>query len=150
MAALDKISKHNIVDKNKEEKVGEEYRDKFNIKCTTLEQRVESLSGGNQQKVVLAKWIFTSPNVLILDEPTRGVDVGAKYEIYSIINRLVEDGAGAIFISSDLTEIIGVCDRVYVMHEGRIIAEMDVREATQESIMHCIVNSMDKKVKTNE
>ena len=88
----------------------------------------------------MAKWIFTEPEILLLDEPTRGVDVGAKYEIYSIINRLVEGGAGALFISSDLTEILGMCDRVYIMNEGRITGELDAAEATQAKIMQNIVS----------
>ena len=96
--------------------------------------------------MVLAKWIFTQPDVLILDEPTRGVDVGAKYEIYKIINKLVEDGACAVFISSDLTEILGMCDRIYVMNEGKIVGELPVENATQENIMHCIVGQSNMEV----
>jgi ABC-type sugar transport system ATPase subunit len=95
-----------------------------------------NLSGGNQQKVVLGKWLMTHPKVLILDEPTRGIDVGAKVEIYNIINDLVEQGVGVIVISSELNEILGICDRILVMHEGKFTGELAVKEATQEKIMH--------------
>ena len=97
------------------------------------------LSGGNQQKVVLSKWLFSDPDVLILDEPTRGIDVGAKYEIYSIINRLAAEGKAIIVISSELPEVLGISDRIYVMAAGRIAAEMPASEATQESIMKAIM-----------
>ena len=99
-----------------------------------MEQNVGNLSGGNQQKVLLAKWMFADPEVLILDEPTRGIDVGAKYEIYCIINQLVAEGKSVIMISSELPEILGMCDRIYVMNEGKIVGEMDAAQATQESI----------------
>ena len=98
-----------------------------------------NLSGGNQQKVVLSKWLFSNPEVLILDEPTRGIDVGAKYEIYTIVNQLASEGKGIILISSELPEILGVCDRIYVMNEGRIVGEMPRAEATQERIMQTIM-----------
>jgi putative multiple sugar transport system ATP-binding protein len=102
---------------------------------------VGSLSGGNQQKVLLAKWMFADPNVLILDEPTRGIDVGAKYEIYTIINRLVAEGKSVLLISSELPEVLGMCDRIYVMNEGKIVAEMPKEEASQQSIMTAILTS---------
>jgi putative multiple sugar transport system ATP-binding protein len=102
-------------------------------------QKTVNLSGGNQQKVVLSKWLFANPEILILDEPTRGIDVGAKYEIYTIINRLVSEGKGIIVISSELPEILGMCDRIYVMNEGRIVGEMPTAEATPEKIMKCIM-----------
>ena len=102
------------------------------------------LSGGNQQKVVLSKWIFTKPQILILDEPTRGIDVGAKYEIYLIINKLVSEGKSVIFISSELPEIISMSDRIFVMNNGRIAGELKKGEATQESIMKCIMESQSK------
>lgn len=111
----------------------------MDVVSTSIEQHVGNLSGGNQQKILLGKWVFTDPDVLFLDEPTRGVDVGAKYEIYSIINGLAEQGKAVIIISSELPEILGMCDRVYVMNEGRFIGELSRAEATQESIMSLIV-----------
>ena len=128
-----------VVDENQDVVVAEDYSKRLNIRSTGIDQRVESLSGGNQQKVVLAKWIFTHPDVLILDEPTRGIDVGAKYEIYCIMNQLAQEGKSVLFISSDLSEILGMSDRIYVMNEGTICAEMDGKTATQESVMQCIV-----------
>ena len=128
-----------VVDENQDVVVAEDYSKRLNIRSTGIDQRVESLSGGNQQKVVLAKWIFTHPDVLILDEPTRGIDVGAKYEIYCIMNQLAQEGKSVLFISSDLSEILGKSDRIYVMNEGTICAEMDGKTATQESVMQCIV-----------
>ena len=107
-----------VVDENQDVVVAEDYSKRLNIRSTGIDQRVESLSGGNQQKVVLAKWIFTHPDVLILDEPTRGIDVGAKYEIYCIMNQLAQEGKSVLFISSDLSEILGMSDRIYVMNEG--------------------------------
>lgn len=141
IAKLNKISKNNIVDDNKEIKVAEDYRKKLNIKCSSILQKTGNLSGGNQQKVVLSKWIFTDPDVLILDEPTRGIDVGAKYEIYTIINKLAEEGKAIILISSELPEILGMCDRIYVMNEGRIVGELNREDASQETIMKCIMQS---------
>lgn len=138
-AGLQKISKGMIVDNEEDILVAKEYCEKLGIKSSGIYQKVENLSGGNQQKVVLAKWVFTQPDVLLLDEPTRGVDVGAKYEIYSIINSLAEEGKSALFISSDLAEILGMCDRIYIMNEGRLVGEMSVEDATQEQIMQCIV-----------
>ena len=141
LANLNKISVKQFVDDHKEIKVAEEYRKKLNIKSSSIFQNTGNLSGGNQQKVVLSKWIFTDPEVLILDEPTRGIDVGAKYEIYSIINKLADDGKSIIFISSELPEILGICDRVYVMNEGKIVGELSREDASQESIMKCIMKS---------
>ncbi|MDP4089162.1 MAG: sugar ABC transporter ATP-binding protein [Bacillota bacterium] len=135
------ISKNQVINGNKEVQVAEEYRRKLNIKSSGILQKAGNLSGGNQQKVVLSKWIFASPDVLILDEPTRGIDVGAKYEIYKIINSLADEGKSIIFISSELPEILGICDRIYVMNEGRIVGELDREEASQESIMKCIMQS---------
>lgn len=111
------------------------------IKCSSIEQTVGNLSGGNQQKVVLSKWIFSEPDILILDEPTRGIDVGAKYEIYTLINDLVEQGKSLIVISSEMPEVIGLSDRIYVMNEGKIVGELSKTNATQENIMKCIINS---------
>ena len=93
------------------------------------------------QKVLLGKWLFAEPDILILDEPTRGIDVGAKYEIYCIINRMVAEGKSVIMISSEMPEILGMCDRIYVMNEGKFIAEMNGKDATQEKIMTEIINS---------
>jgi putative multiple sugar transport system ATP-binding protein len=107
-------------------------------------QNVGNLSGGNQQKVLLGKWMFADPDIMILDEPTRGIDVGAKYEIYLIINRLVAEGKSVILISSDLTEILGMSDRIFVMHEGRMIAQLPREEANQEVIMSCIMRENNK------
>jgi putative multiple sugar transport system ATP-binding protein len=139
LANLKKISRRNFVDDYKEIQVAEDYRKKLNIKSSSILQNTGNLSGGNQQKVVLSKWIFTDPEILILDEPTRGIDVGAKYEIYTIINKLADEGKSIMFISSELPEILGVCDRVYVMNEGRIVGELSKEEASQESIMKCIM-----------
>ena len=110
-------------------------------KCPTVEQNVGNLSGGNQQKVLLAKWMFAEPDILILDEPTRGIDVGAKYEIYCIINDLVAAGKSVIMISSELPEVLGMSDRIYIMNEGRFVGEVSGKEATSELIMSKIVKS---------
>ena len=119
LANLKAVSSHGVLDADKEYAVAEEYRDKLKTKCPTVEQNVGNLSGGNQQKVLLAKWMFTEPDVLILDEPTRGIDVGAKYEIYCIINDLVAAGKSVIMISSELPEVLGMSDRIYIMNEGK-------------------------------
>ena len=141
LANLDSISPHKIIDKDKEYQVAEEYRGKLKTKCPTVEQNVGNLSGGNQQKVLLAKWMFADPDVLILDEPTRGIDVGAKYEIYCIINDLVAAGKSVIMISSELPEVLGMSDRIYIMNEGKIAGELSGEEASQEKIMSIIVSS---------
>lgn len=141
LSKLYKISKSQIIDENKEFQVAEEYRKKLNIKSSSVLQKTGNLSGGNQQKVVLSKSIFTDPDVLILDEPTRGIDVGAKYEIYTIINKLAEQDKAIILISSELPEILGMCDRIYVMSDGKIVGELDKNSASQESIMKCIMQS---------
>lgn len=141
LANLEKISKRQVVNDNKELIVADEYRGKLNIKSSSIHQKTGNLSGGNQQKVVLSKWIFSEPDILILDEPTRGIDVGAKYEIYTIIQQLANEGKSIIVISSELPEILGICDRVYVMNEGKIVGEMAHQDATQESIMACILQS---------
>lgn len=140
MAALRKFfSKNGVVNGNDEIVSAEEYKKRINIKANSIEQVVGSLSGGNQQKVVLAKWMLTQPDVLILDEPTRGIDVGAKYEIYCVINDLAKAGKAVIVISSEMQEIIGTCDRVYVINEGAIAGELSKEEVTQEKIMQCIM-----------
>ncbi|MDD3919972.1 MAG: sugar ABC transporter ATP-binding protein [Eubacteriales bacterium] len=141
MANMKAISKHGIIDADLEYKYADEYKNKLNTKCTSVEQFVGNLSGGNQQKVLLTKWMFAEPDILILDEPTRGIDVGAKYEIYCIINELVAAGKSVIMISSELPEILGMSDRIYVMNEGRMVAELDAKEATQETIMGHILSS---------
>ena len=122
LAKMDKISRNKVLDKDLEIQVANEYREKLHTKCASIEQPVGNLSGGNQQKVLLAKWMFADPEVLILDEPTRGIDVGAKYEIYCIINQLVAEGKSVVMISSELPEVLGMCDRIYVMNEGGINA----------------------------
>lgn len=140
LANLREIAKRGVVNGNDEVKVGNEYKGSLNIKTPTIEQKVSNLSGGNQQKVSLGKWLFVKPEVLILDEPTRGIDVGAKYEIYTIMNRLVEQGMSIIMISSELPEILGMSDRIYIVSGGRINGEMLVEEATQEKIMQKATN----------
>lgn len=136
-----KLSRGILIDDNMEIRAAEDCRRKFNIKCSSIFQKTGNLSGGNQQKVVLSRWIFAEPEVLILDEPTRGIDVGAKYEIYIIMNKLADEGKSIIFISSEMPEILGICDRVYVMNEGRIVGELNRSEASAESIMKCIMQS---------
>lgn len=144
LANLEGVSHNTVVDTDKEYAVSDDYRQKLHTKCTGVEQTIGNLSGGNQQKVLLAKWMFTNPDVLILDEPTRGIDVGAKYEIYCIINQLVAEGKSVIMISSELPEILGMSDRIYVMNNGRIVGEFGKEEASQESIMACILKSAAK------
>lgn len=144
LAKMDKVSSHNVIDKDKEILVANEYKEKLNTKCPSVMQNVENLSGGNQQKVLLGKWMFADPDIMILDEPTRGIDVGAKYEIYLIINRLVAEGKSVVLISSELTEILGMSDRIFVMHEGCMIAELPKEEANQEVIMSCIMRENSK------
>lgn len=139
LAKMDKVSRFGVIDKNKEYEVAEDYREKLRTKTPTVEQNVGNLSGGNQQKVLLGKWMFTEPDIMILDEPTRGIDVGAKYEIYSIINSLAEEGKSIIMISSELPEILGMCDRIYIMNQGKFVGELDRAEATQEKIMTLIL-----------
>jgi putative multiple sugar transport system ATP-binding protein len=135
LANLEALSKCGIINENEEVKVANEYKQSINIKAPSIEQKVGNLSGGNQQKVSLCKCLFILPNILILDEPTRGIDVGAKYEIYTIMNNLVKQGMSIIMISSDLLEVIGMSDRIYVMAEGRITGEIKAEEATEEKIM---------------
>ena len=141
LANLDALSSGSFIDKDKEYLVAEEYVQKLKTKTPSVEQLVGNLSGGNQQKVLLAKWMFADPDVLILDEPTRGIDVGAKYEIYCIINDLAKAGKSVIMISSELPEVIGMSDRIYIMNQAKIVGEMKASDATQENIMACIVKS---------
>ena len=135
IANLISISNKGVVNKNEEVLVGEKYRKTLNIKTPSIEQQLEYLSGGNQQKVALGKWLFTNPDILIMDEPTRGIDVGAKFEIYTLINELVEKGMSIIMISSELPELLAMCDRFYVVAEGVVTGELSKSEASQENIM---------------
>lgn len=144
LANLSGVSNRGKIDADKEHNVALEKRESLNIKCPTVEQNVGNLSGGNQQKTLLAKWMFADPDILILDEPTRGIDVGAKYEIYCIINRLVAEGRSVILISSELQEVIGMCDRIYIMENGKIVGEVEGAEATQENIMAHILKTSNK------
>ena len=139
LANLKGVSKGSFIDQDKEYEVAVEYVRKLKTKTPSVEQLVGNLSGGNQQKVLLAKWMFANPDVLILDEPTRGIDVGAKYEIYCIINDLAKAGKSVVMISSELPEVIGMSDRIYIMNQAKIVGEMKASEATQENIMACIV-----------
>lgn len=139
-ALKDFITATGRISKFTESRKVEFYIDKLNIRTPSLYEKVINLSGGNQQKLLLARWMMTNPKVLILDEPTRGVDVGAKVEIYNIINQLKRSGIGVIIISSELPEILGICDRIIVMHDGKITGEFTHEEATQEKIMKCAVN----------
>jgi putative multiple sugar transport system ATP-binding protein len=141
LANLEGVAKNLIIDDIRELAVANDYRGKMRIRSPNVFQAAVNLSGGNQQKVVLSKWLFSNPEILILDEPTRGIDVGAKYEIYTIINSLADAGKGVLMISSEMPELLGMCDRIYVMNEGALIAELDVAEASQEKIMHAIVKS---------
>ncbi len=141
LANMKGVSNKGVIDMDKEYQIAVEYKDKLKTKTPSVEQNVGNLSGGNQQKVLLAKWMFTDPEVLILDEPTRGIDVGAKYEIYCIINDLVKAGKSVVMISSELPEVIGMSDRIYIMNEGKFVGEMKSEDATQENIMACILKS---------
>ncbi|MFI6926409.1 multiple monosaccharide ABC transporter ATP-binding protein [Nonomuraea spiralis] len=142
-AGLKGLSRRGWVNENEEYKVAEEFHRSMNIKAPSVNSVVGKLSGGNQQKVVLSKWILTQPDVLILDEPTRGIDVGAKYEIYTIINRLADQGKAVLVISSELPELLGLCDRIYTLSEGRITGEVPRQEATQESLMHLMTKGQE-------
>lgn len=144
LANLDGVSSGTVIDDRMEAKVASDYRQKLRIRSHSIYQEAVNLSGGNQQKVVLSKWLFTNPEILILDEPTRGIDVGAKFEIYTIINQLAAEGKGILMISSEMPELLGTCDRIYVMNEGRIVAELTKEEASQESIMRAIMRSGEK------
>ncbi|MFG2077522.1 multiple monosaccharide ABC transporter ATP-binding protein [Nonomuraea maritima] len=142
-AGLKGLAKRGWVNENQEFRVAEQFHQSMNIKAPSVDSIVGKLSGGNQQKVVLSKWILTEPDVLILDEPTRGIDVGAKYEIYTIINRLADEGKAVLVISSELPELLGLCDRIYTLSEGRITGEVPRREATQESLMHLMTKGQE-------
>ncbi|MDR6953473.1 putative multiple sugar transport system ATP-binding protein [Ancylobacter sp. 3268] len=139
LANLAAVASSNVIDDVQELRVAADYRGRMRIRSHSVYQEAGKLSGGNQQKVVLSKWLFTDPKVLILDEPTRGIDVGAKYEIYCIINELADAGKGVIVISSEMPELIGICDRICVMNEGTFVGEFPGAEATQEKIMRAIM-----------
>jgi putative multiple sugar transport system ATP-binding protein len=140
LANMPAISNGVVIDEPKELVAAGKYQVKLNIKCSNILQKTVNLSGGNQQKVVLSKWLFAEPEILLLDEPTRGIDVGAKYEIYTLINRMADEGKAVVVISSELPEILGICDRIYVMNAGKIVGELAGSEASQESIMKCIMS----------
>jgi putative multiple sugar transport system ATP-binding protein len=144
LAHLRGVSPKGVIDSIREMKVANSYRDQMSIRCHNVYQETGTLSGGNQQKVVLSKWLFTGPDVLILDEPTRGIDVGAKYDIYTIINSLADSGKGVVVISSEMPELIGICDRIVVMHEGAFVGEVAGEGATQENIMRAIMRNKGK------
>ncbi len=139
LPSLEKLSKGGVVNQNEEVRVAEEYLKKMEIRSPNISQLLGNLSGGNQQKVLLARWIYANPDLLILDEPTRGIDVGAKYEIYKVINALAAEGKCVLFISSELPEVLGISDRIYVMNEGTMVGEFLKEDATQEKIMKAIV-----------
>ena len=141
LANLDGVSSATVIDRGREFSVAREYRSRLRIRCTSVFQPTVNLSGGNQQKVVLAKWLFAAPEVLILDEPTRGIDVGAKFEIYTLMVELAAAGKCVVMISSEMPELLGMCDRIYVMNEGRMVGEFDRAKASQEKIMRSIVNA---------
>ena len=141
LSALGKVSRRGRVDEHRETRVAEGFRTSMNIKTPSVFTEVGKLSGGNQQKVVLSKWIFSGPEVLILDEPTRGIDIGAKAEIYTVIADLAAQGKAVLVISSELPELLGLCDRIYTMAEGRLTGELDRADATQESLMRLMTVS---------
>ncbi|MGA2290383.1 multiple monosaccharide ABC transporter ATP-binding protein [Bradyrhizobium sp.] len=143
LANLDAVASNWIIDDVRELRVASDFRSRMRIRCHDVYQEAGKLSGGNQQKVMLSKWLFTDPQVLIMDEPTRGIDVGAKYEIYCIINELADAGKSVIVISSELPELLGICDRICVMHEGAFVGEFAKSEATQEKIMRAIMRKGD-------
>jgi putative multiple sugar transport system ATP-binding protein len=138
---LEGVSKFSVIDDLKELRVANEYRTRTNIRSSNVYQKTGNLSGGNQQKVVLSKWLFANPELLILDEPTRGIDVGAKFEIYTIIGKLAAEGKGILVMSSEMPELLGICDRIYVMNEGKLVSEMLAKDASQEKIMRAILRA---------
>jgi putative multiple sugar transport system ATP-binding protein len=140
LANLAGIALRGVLNTAQETTVAENYRKAMAIRTPSVHQKVVNLSGGNQQKVVLSKWLFTDPQVLILDEPTRGIDVGAKFEIYGLMNRMADEGRGVVMISSEMPELLGMCDRIYVMNEGAFVGELARAEASQERIMSLIVS----------
>lgn len=141
LSRLGFVSSHGVLNADKEHEKAEEYRQKLNIKTPSVEQMVNNLSGGNQQKVLVAKWMYAEPEIMMLDEPTRGIDVGAKYEIYCIINNMAAEGKSILMVSSELPELLGMCDRIYVMCEGKLVGELLAAEANQENIMQMIMEA---------
>jgi ribose transport system ATP-binding protein len=140
LANLGRLSRWGFVDRRRERRACRQYVEALRIKVPHLEERARNLSGGNQQKVVLAKWLEANGEVLLFDEPTRGIDVGAKYEIYQLINDLAARGKAVLLISSELPEVLGMADRILVMHDGRTTGEIaDARRATQEQVMRLAV-----------
>ena len=135
IAVLERISKYFTVDQKEERKLAEDYKESINIKTPNLKQKIKNLSGGNQQKVIIAKWLATKPTLVIFDEPTRGIDVGAKSEIYALVNSLVESGKAVLMISSEMEEVMGMSDRILVLHQGKISGELQRKDFTQEKIM---------------
>ena len=148
LANLKKVSNKGVINPNEEIVQTDFYRKRLAVRCRGLEQTVQTLSGGNQQKVVLSKWLMAEPDILLLDEPTRGIDVGAKYEIYTIINKLVSEGKGVLMISSEMPELLGMCDRIYVVNSGEIAGVLDRNEASQESIMKIIMTHQKEMVRS--
>jgi putative multiple sugar transport system ATP-binding protein len=143
LASLSGLARRGVVDEHAERRVAEGYLRSMNIKAPNVHEQVQRLSGGNQQKVVLSKWIHADPEVLILDEPTRGIDVGAKYEIYTVIDKLAAQGKAVVFISSELPELLGMCDRIYTMAAGRLTGEVSREDATQEVLMRHMTETLD-------
>lgn len=141
LSNLSQVGNGRTINQKLEIRSAEQLRDEFHIKAPNLLAAVGDLSGGNQQKVNLAKWVFAQPSVLMLDEPTRGIDIGAKYEVYTIINRLAAQGKYVLVVSSEMAELLGICDRIYVLNEGRVVGELSGKDATQEAIMSCIIQS---------
>jgi ribose transport system ATP-binding protein len=135
-SSFDRVSSSRFIIPKKMKKVAEKYRKMLNIVCPDIEKKIKELSGGNQQKVVLARWLATDCEIILFDEPTRGIDVGAKQEIYELINQLAESGKGIVLISSEMPELLGMSDRIIVMHEGLVAGELDKAEANQERILH--------------
>jgi len=143
-AKLKKIARNGVIDPYAENDIADDYRKRLRIKTPSVDVGVSKLSGGNQQKVVLAKWMFTDPELLILDEPTRGIDVGAKYEIYTIVQQLAAQGKGVILISSELPELLGISDRIYTIFEGQITDDLPVADATPENLMRSMTSARQK------
>ena len=141
LARLEKVCAKGVIDVTEEKNAAEEMTKAMGTKTPSVEQKVGNLSGGNQQKALLGKWMFAEPDILILDEPTRGIDVGAKYDIYCLINEMVDNGKSVIMISSEMPELIGMCDRIYIMNEGELRGELDAKDATQEKIMSFIISA---------
>jgi len=140
-ADLRRITKRRVLDTDLAFLASEHYRKSLNIRTPSVRQGVAKLSGGNQQKALLGKWMFPEPDLLILDEPTRGVDVGAKYEIYGLVQRLADAGKGVVVISSELPELLGLCDRIYTIFEGRVTGVLDREQADQESLMRLMTGT---------